>query len=69
VADSLLGKLACGASHAVVMAFDARGCVENRAQAGTCIVFPFKLRLIEGEGIAGRLRYPITDALRAGSYR
>lgn len=31
VADSLLGKLAGGASHAVVMAFDARRSVENRA--------------------------------------
>jgi hypothetical protein len=29
-------------------------------------MFPFKLRLIEGKSIAGRLRYPVADALRTG---
>jgi hypothetical protein len=66
VADALFGKLTRRASHTVVMAFDARRRVENRTQAGACIVSPFKLCLIESEGIARRLFNPITDALRTG---
>src|SRR5580698_2229315 len=48
------------------MAFDARRRVEDRTQSGAWIVSSFKLRLIQGEGVAGRLCDPVTDALRAG---
>jgi hypothetical protein len=46
VTDSLFGKLAGSAGHAVVMAFDARRPIENRAQSSTRIVLPFELCLI-----------------------
>jgi hypothetical protein len=68
VPDSLFGKLAGRAGHAVVMALDASRRVENRAQSTVCVVFPFKLRLIQEEGIARRLRYTVADALRTGSH-
>src|ERR1700722_15270693 len=69
VTDSLFRKLAGRARHPVVMAFDARRRVENRTQAGTWIMSSFKLGLIEREGVAGRLCYPVAGALRTCIYR
>jgi hypothetical protein len=66
VADSLFGKLAGRASDAVVMALDARRRVENGTQSSAWIMFPFKLCLIEGESVAGRLGNPVADALSTG---
>ena len=69
VAEALFSKLAGRTSDSVVMAFDARCSVENRPQSSARIVSPFKLRLIQSEGVAGRLSYAVTDALRAGIRR
>jgi len=66
VADALFGKLTGRVSHAVVVALDARRSKENRTQPGAGIMSPFKLCLIEGESVPGRLFCPITDALGTG---
>src|SRR5271167_2491676 len=68
VPDPLFGKLAGGAGYSVVMTFDARCRVENGTEPRAWIMSPFKLGLIEGEGVARRLCYPVADTLHAGSH-
>src|SRR5579863_8111521 len=66
MAEALFGKLTSRTGHAVIMALDAGRRVEHRTQPGAWIMSSFKLRLIQSKGVAGRLSYSVTDALRSG---
>src|SRR6266576_7357323 len=58
-----LRNLAWPTGYGILMAIDARGRVEYRAQAGMDVFSFFKALLIEGKSVTGRFGYSIANAL------
>ncbi len=57
------GNLAGPAGYGILMTIDARGRVEDRAQASMDVFPLFKDLLIEGKSVTGRFGNSIADAL------
>jgi hypothetical protein len=66
VADAQFGELAATAADRVLMTIGASPRVKDRPKPAIDVVSQFVNLLVEGEAVAGRFRYPVADAARAG---